>query len=137
VETRNLKCPNCGAPTELALGEVEALCQFCGSRVAHLPGEGELEVVRTREEVKARERLDVERLEQQRRLRELEGERWRQAAGKVAAAVLPALGRSAGRAAAEAVLARGGGCLGCGCSVALALLGLLGFALARRLGVFG
>src|SRR5688572_31899564 len=60
-------CPNCSAPLKVPLGEVETGCAYCGSRLKILPGESELEVVRTREEMKRKERVDVQRiiLEQQ------------------------------------------------------------------------
>jgi hypothetical protein len=79
-----------------------------------LPEGAELEVVRTREEMKRRERVDVQRLILQKRLQEEEAERWRQAAGRVAIAALPVVGDVAGRALFGAAMRRGG-CLGCGC----------------------
>jgi len=49
LKTVSLGCPNCSAPLSVPLGEVETGCEFCGSELRLLPGEQELEVVRTRE----------------------------------------------------------------------------------------
>jgi hypothetical protein len=118
------------------LGEVEVDCEYCDSRVRFLPGSDELEVVRTREELKSRERVKLEQERLRRQLEQQEAERWRQTAARVAIAALPVLGRSAGRAVFDAALRRrGGGCLGCGCVLPLVLLaGAAAAAMAATLG---
>jgi hypothetical protein len=103
------------------LGEVELDCEFCDSRVRLIPGSSELEVVRTREALKHRERLALEQQRLRQQLEQAEAERWRQTAAKVAVAALPVLGRSAGRAVFDAALRRNRGCLGCGCLPVLLL----------------
>jgi DNA-directed RNA polymerase subunit RPC12/RpoP len=126
-EARTIKCPNCSAPLLVPLGEVEIDCEYCDSRVRFIPGSEELEVVRTREEMKYRERVALERERLRKRLEQEEAARWRQTAARVAIAALPVLGRSVGRAAFDAALRRGGGgCLGYGCLVPIALLGFAG-----------
>jgi uncharacterized Zn finger protein (UPF0148 family) len=134
TDTRTIKCPNCSAPLAVPLGEVELTCAYCASRVRLIPGREELEVVRTREEMKYRERVAIEsdRLRQQ--LAQEETERWRRTAARVAIASLPVIGRTAGRAAFDAALRRrGGGCLGCGCLLPLVILGAaLALMLAGR-----
>jgi len=122
METRHLGCPNCGAPLDVPLGEVEALCEFCASRLRFVPEENELEVVRTREEMKRRERVEVEKQILRNRLEKEEMDRWRQTASKVAIAALPIIGRTAGRAAFNTAASRGGGCAGCGCLGIIAAL---------------
>lgn len=113
------------------LGETELDCAFCDSRIRFLPGSDELQVVRTREEMKARERVALAQTRMRQELEQEEAERWRQTAAKVAIAALPVIGRSAGRAVFEAALGRrGGGCIGCGCAVLLALLAATASALA-------
>ncbi len=124
-------CPNCSAPLDLPIGEVEAVCEYCASRLRFVPGAEELEVVRTREEMKYRERVAVQKQILRNRLEQEEMDRWRQTAAKVAIAALPVVGQTAGRAMFGAAVRRGGGCLGCGCLAAVAaiaalLLGLLG-----------
>ncbi len=104
------------------LGETEVDCVFCDSRVRFLPGSEELEVVRTREELKYRERVALEQTRLRQQLEREEAERWRQTAARVAVAALPVLGRTAGRAVFDAALRRSGGCLGCGCVLPLLLL---------------
>ncbi|MDF1563737.1 MAG: hypothetical protein P1V51_11885 [Deltaproteobacteria bacterium] len=134
TETRN--CANCAAPLELPLGEVEALCEYCGAHLRFLPEEGELEVVRTREEMKYRERVAVQKAILQKKLEQEERERWRRTAGQVAIAALPLIGQSAGRAFFRATLERKGGCLGCGClGFLLALAGLAAAALCLLAGL--
>ena len=128
MKTRHLGCPNCGAPLDVPLGEVEALCGYCRSKLRFVPEANELEVVRTREEMKHRERVAVEQQILQNRLKQQEMDRWRQTAAKVAIAAVPIIGRTAGRAAFSAAASRGGGC-GClgviaALLAALALLGL-------------
>jgi|SRR5688572_24964864 DNA-directed RNA polymerase subunit RPC12/RpoP len=104
-------CPNCSAPLKVPLGEVETGCEYCGSRLKILPGENELEVVRTREEMKRRERVDVQRLILQQKLQQEELARWRETAGRVAIAVLPVVGRHVARGVVSAAIGRGrGGC---------------------------
>lgn len=123
AEGRTVKCPNCSAPLVVPIGEVEVLCEYCDSQVRFVPGSDELEVVRTREEMKARERVALQQERMRQQLRMEEGERWRQTAARVAIAALPMVGRAASRAAFDAVLRRGGsGCLGCGCVLPIALL---------------
>lgn len=114
-------CSNCSAPLEVALGQVEVLCEFCDSRLRIVPGKDELAVVRTREEMKYRERVAVQKAILRQKLEREEAERWRQTAAKVAIAAVPLVGRAAGRGLFNAALQRAGGCLGCGC---------LGFLLA-------
>jgi hypothetical protein len=131
AEARSVKCPNCSAPMVVPLGETELDCDFCDSRVRFLPGSDELQVVRTREEMKARERVALAQARMRQQLEQEEAERWRQAAAKVAIAALPVIGRSAGRAAFEAALGRRAGCMGCGCALLLlALLAATASALA-------
>lgn len=118
-------CPRCAAPLEVPLGEVEVGCAYCGSRLKFVPEREELEVVRVREEMKAKERVAVQQLALKNRLQAEEAERWRQLAGKVAIAAVPVLGRSAGSTMFNLVWERTAGCLGCGCLVALAFVGML------------
>ena len=102
-------------------------CEFCDSRLRIVPGEDELAVVRTREEMKYRERVAVQKAILRQKLEREEAERWRQTAAKVAIAAVPIVGRAAGRGLFNAALHRGSGCLGCGCLTLLALvLALLG-----------
>jgi uncharacterized Zn finger protein (UPF0148 family) len=116
-------CPNCSAPLEVPLGEVEALCAYCGSRLRFMPEAEELEVVRTREEMKYRERVAVQKQILRDRLEQEEMDRWGQAATRVAIAAMPAIGGAAGRAMFGSVAGRGGGCVGCGCLAVLAAVG--------------
>jgi uncharacterized Zn finger protein (UPF0148 family) len=122
-------CSNCSAPLEVELGQVEVFCEFCDSQLRIVPGEEELAVVRTREEMKYRERVAVQKAILRQKLEREEAERWRQTAAKVAIAALPIVGRSAGRGLFNAALRRGGGCLGCGCltlsALVLAVLALI------------
>jgi len=120
METRTIHCPNCSAPLSVPLGETETLCPFCSSRLRMIPEQEELEVVRTREEMKRRERIDVQRIILQKRLEEEEAERWRQTAARVAIAALPVIGDVAGRAVFSSVM-RPQSCLGCGCLVFVVL----------------
>lgn len=120
-------CPNCAAPLEVELGQVEVPCEYCGSLLRFLPGDNELEVVRTREEMKRRERVEVQKAILRKKLQQEESERWRQAAGRVAIAAVPVIGEAAGRAAFRAAIDKTGGCIGCGCAlVILALVALFG-----------
>ena len=82
-----------------AIGEVEALCGYCASRLKFIPEDNELEVVKTREEMKHRERVEVEKQILRNRLKKEEMDRWRETAAKVAIAAVPIVGRTAGRAA--------------------------------------
>ncbi len=118
----SVKCPNCSAPMTVPLGETEMDCPFCGSLVRFLPGSGEMEVVRTREEMKSRERVAVVQTRMRHELEQEEAERWRQVAARVAIAALPIVGRSVGRAAFEAALGGRRGCLGCGCVLPFVVL---------------
>jgi len=110
-------CPNCAAPLEMELGQVEALCDYCASRLRFVPGSDELAVVKTREEMRYRERVAVQQAILRKQLDQEEAERWRQMAGRVAIAALPVVGAAAGRAMFGAAVRRGGGC---GCLAALA-----------------
>lgn len=130
---RTLKCPNCSAPLEVPLGEVEVLCDYCDSHVRLVPGREELEVVRTREEMKHRERVALQQARLRQQLEQEEAERWRQTAARVAIAALPIVGRTAGRAVFDLALRRRPGCLGCGCLLPLLVLSGIGSALAARL----
>ena len=122
METQSLRCPNCSAPLDVPIGETEVLCEFCESHLRLLPGASELEVVRTREEMKYKERVEVQKAILQKRLDQEEGDRWRQTAAQVAIAALPVVGTAVGRGLFSAALHRRG-CLGCGC-----LLPVLGAA---------
>jgi hypothetical protein len=134
VETRSVHCPNCAAPLELPIGEVEAVCEYCQSRLRFLPDDNEMEVVRTREEMKYRERVAVQKEILRARMEQEEMDRWRQTAGKVAIAALPYVGDAAGKALFGAALRRGGGCIGCGClAPVLLVVGIL-ILLVRLLG---
>ncbi len=112
METHHLGCPNCGAPLDLEIGEVEALCEYCASRLKFIPEDNELEVVKTREEMKHRERVEVEKQILRNRLKHEEMDRWRETAAKVAIAAVPIVGRTVGRAAFNSATRSGGGC-GC------------------------
>ncbi len=116
------------------LGECEMNCDFCDSLVRFLPGTGEMEVVRTREEMKSRERVALAQTRLRNQLEQEEAARWRQTAAHVAIAALPVIGRSAGTAIFRAALgSRGGGCLGCGCVLPIvAVLAAAASALALR-----
>ena len=116
-------CPNCSAPLDVPLGEVEVACPFCESRLRFLPDASELEVVKTREEMKYKERVAVQKLLMRKQLEQEEAERWRQTAAQVAISALPVVGTAVGRGLFRAALGSRGGCLGCGClSLALAML---------------
>jgi uncharacterized Zn finger protein (UPF0148 family) len=115
MEPNHLGCPNCGAPLDVPIGEVEALCEYCASRLRFIPEDNELEVVKTREEMKHRERVAVEKEILRKKFEQEEMDRWRQTAAKVAIAAVPIVGRTAGRAAFNAAAGRTGGCGGCGC----------------------
>jgi uncharacterized Zn finger protein (UPF0148 family) len=117
-------CPNCSAPLDVPMGETELVCPYCASRLRFVPEAGEIEVVRTREEMKYRERVAVQKLILQKQLEQEEARMWRQTAARVAIAALPVVGSVAGRTLFRAALGRRGGCLGCGCVsfVAAALL---------------
>jgi uncharacterized Zn finger protein (UPF0148 family) len=128
-------CPNCAAPLEVDLGQVEVPCEYCGSLLRFLPGKEEMEVVKTREEMKRRERVEVQKAILHKELQQEESERWRQAAGRVAIAAMPVVGEAAGRAAFRAVLDRTGGCLGCGCAAVILLLVAIFGGLGALLGV--
>jgi hypothetical protein len=108
VETRTVKCPNCSAPLDVALGETEVLCDYCDSQLRLMPEREELEVVRTREEMKYRERVALAQARMRQDLAREEAAAWRQTAARVAITALPLVGRSAGRAAFNAALRRSG-----------------------------
>ena len=122
MDPENVGCPNCGAPLDLAIGETEVACDYCASLLRFVPEAEELEVVRTREEMKYRERVAVQKQIMRNKLEQEEMERWRQTAAKVAIAAVPIVGRTASRAAFDSALRHGGGCTGCGC---LGLIGLV------------
>ncbi len=121
---RAVHCPNCSAPLTVELGQVEEICPYCASRLRFVPERAEMEVVRTREEMKYRERVAVQKLILQKQLEAEERERWRQVAARVAITALPVVGSAAGRAMFRAAVGGEGGCLGCGCAVALAAAAL-------------
>ena len=127
MQTIAIDCPNCSAPLPVPYGETETGCEFCGSRLRHVPGATELEVVRTREDMKRRERVEVQRIILEQRLRQEEAARWRELAGKVAISALPVVGTHVGRAAFNAAMRRG---CGCGCVVVVALVLAAGAAVA-------
>ncbi|MBP7866376.1 MAG: hypothetical protein KA419_10535 [Acidobacteria bacterium] len=118
-------CPNCAAPLDLGLGELETVCAYCRSRVRFVPDRQEMEVIRTREEMKHRERIAVQREILNKQLRQEELAKWRETAGKIAISSLPFFGEGIGRALFRAVLGRGGGCCGC----LFVILGALGLGL--------
>jgi uncharacterized Zn finger protein (UPF0148 family) len=125
-------CPNCSAPLDVAVGETQVRCPFCVSRLKLVPGKDELEVVRVREEMKRRERVEVQRIALEKELQQQELERWRQTAARVAIAALPIVGQAAGKALFRQALGRAAGG-GCGCALAIALLGsALAAVLASR-----
>lgn len=115
-------CPNCSAPLHVAMGETEVLCDYCASRLRFVPGHAELEVVRTREEMKRRERVDVQKALLEKQLRQEELARWRQTAAHVAIQAMPVVGQAVGKAAFRAAVSRAGGA-GCGCMGSLLALG--------------
>lgn len=123
-------CPNCSAPQQVELGETEVLCPYCASRLRFVPGQNELEVVRTREEMKRRERVEVQKAILEKQLRQEELARWRETAAKVAIRSLPVVGEAVGKAAFRAAVTRSSGA-GCGC---LGVLITLGSLLAAALG---
>jgi len=125
-EAASHHCPNCSAPVDVPIGEVEVFCDYCDSQLRFIPEAEELEVVRTREEMKYRERVAVEKQILRNKLQQEEMNRWRETAAKVAIAAVPVVGRTAGRALFGAALERGSGC-GCGCLaiIAAALVSLL------------
>ena len=127
MDPENVGCPNCGAPLVLPIGETEALCEYCASLLRFVPGAEELEVVRTREEMKHRERVAVQQQILRNKLEQEEMDRWRQTAARVAIAAAPIVGRTASRAAFDSALRHGGGCTGCGC---LGLIGIVAALLA-------
>jgi hypothetical protein len=103
------------------LGDVEATCEYCESLVRFIPGSDEMQVVRTREEMKYRERVALHQESMRQQLQREEYAAWRQTAAKVAIAALPIVGRTAGRVVFNAALRRGG-CAGCGCVLPIVLL---------------
>lgn len=125
VEFRSVHCPNCSAPVEVPIGATEALCAYCQSHLRWVPDHEEMEVVRTREEMKYRERVAVRKAEMRQQMEQEEMERWRRLAGRVAIQAVPLVGDAAGRAVFRAAMARGGGCAGCGCIVVVGVVGSL------------
>ena len=71
---------------DVPIGEVEALCEYCSSRLKFIPEDNELEVVKTREEMKHRERVAVEKEILRKKYEQAEMDRWRETAAKVAIA---------------------------------------------------
>ena len=123
MELSSPDCPNCSAPVAVPLGTVETGCEYCGSHLRFLPDEREMEVVKTREEMKYRERVAIQKAVLRQKLEQEELARWRDTAARVAIAALPVVGDAAGRAVFRAAVRRGGGgCGGCGCAVLVALL---------------
>jgi hypothetical protein len=106
------------------LGEVEMTCAFCESSLRFIPGTEEMEVVRVREEMKAKERVAVEHERLRKEHERKEADAWRQTATDVAMKALPVLGGSAGRAIYRAAFGRRRGCLGCGCVVPIVVAAL-------------
>ena len=128
MDTKELHCPNCSAPLKVPPGEVDVLCAFCESRLSFIPSTQEMEVVKTREEMKRKERVEVQRLQLQKELQQEEAAKWRQTAAQVAISTLPLVGTAMGRGLFRAALGRfRGGCMGCGCLLPL-LLGLAALA---------
>lgn len=107
-------CPNCSAPLDLPLGETELVCDYCESRLHFVPGEAELSVVKTREEMKYKERVAVRQMVMRRELEREEAEAWRRTAAQVAISAAPAVGSAVARVAFRAALGRSAGCFGCG-----------------------
>lgn len=119
MEPDTRHCPNCSAPLNLRIGETEVVCGYCESRLKVVPGATELEVVRTREEMKYRERVAVRQLVMRRELERDEAAAWRRTAAQVAISAAPAVGGAVARAAFRAALGRPGCGPGCGCLVTL------------------
>jgi hypothetical protein len=115
MDEKSLKCPNCSAPLQVPMGETEVVCDFCESRLKFLPDSREMEVVKTREEMKYRERVEVRKLVLQKQLQQEEAEAWRKTAADVAIRALPVVGTAVGRGLFRAALGRWSGCGGCGC----------------------
>jgi hypothetical protein len=115
MDTRSVHCPNCAAPLRLPIGDVEALCEYCASQLRFIPEAEEMEVVRTREEMRYRERVAVQKQILRNQMHHEEMDRWRSVAGRVAIAALPVVGEATGKAMFRAAVHRGGGCAGCGC----------------------
>lgn len=124
METKDVGCANCAAPLHVPLGEVETICEYCGSHLRFLPGEEEMEVVRTREEMKYRERVAVQKAILKKKLEQEELDKWRETAGKVAIAAMPVVGDVASRALLRSAAgSKPGGCAGCGCLGAVIAVG--------------
>lgn len=116
-------CPNCSAPTTIPVGDVETVCEYCGSHLRFLPDAREMEVVRTREDMKRRERIAIQKAFLEKQLRQEELAQWRSTAASVAVKALPVVGDVAGRALFRSAIHKGGGgCSGCGCLGLIALL---------------
>lgn len=125
-------CPNCAAPLRVSVGDVEVVCEYCGSLLRFEVTAEELEVVRTREEMKRRERVEIQKAVLRHRAEQQEMERWRRVAARVALQAMPVIGDAAGRALFRGAVRRGSGC-GCGC---LALvIGLVAASLGLIVGV--
>ncbi len=115
MEPRNEHCPNCSAPVKLAVGQIEALCGYCGSHLRFTPDKSEMEVLKTREEMRYRERVAVKKAVLRQQLEREEMAAWRKTAANVAIAALPVVGNVASRSIVNAAIRKGGGCFGCGC----------------------
>ena len=127
-------CPNCSAPLNLAVGQVEILCEYCDSLLKFVPSSEELEVVRTREQMKYRERVAKQKTILENQLRQDESEKWRRTAANVAVQALPIVGTHAGHALFRAALGRSAGsCAGSGCGCVAILVGLIAAAAALLL----
>ena len=119
-------CPNCSAPLNLAVGQVDILCDYCDSLLKFVPSKEELEVVRTREQMKYRERVAKQRTILANQLKQQEAEKWRRTAANVAIQALPIVGTHAGHALFRAALGRSvSGCGGTGCGCLAILIGLV------------
>ena len=129
MEEKNIHCPNCSAPISAPVGEVELICEFCESKLKFIPDTSEMEVVKTREEMKYKERVEVRKLVLQKQLQQEEAEAWRKTAADVALKALPIVGTSVGRGLFRAALGRSAGCLGCGCLVPVAVVVMIAIAL--------
>lgn len=130
MEDRHRHCPNCSAPLDVPLGETEVLCEYCETKLRFEPGEGELAVVRTREEMKYRERVAVRQVVLRHELEREKAEAWRRTAAQVAIAAAPFVGAALARGAFRAALGRPAGCLGCSVTLAAVVLGFAALLLA-------
>ena len=120
--------PDSWGNTNLAIISIGPALQGVNRAPLAVPGEAELAVIRTREEMGYRERVAVQKAILRQKLEREEAERWRQTAAKVAIAAVPIVGRAAGRGLFNAALRLRGGCVGSGClALFVLLLAALGF----------